>query len=83
MSPKNFRKIYHPEQEIFLYWPNFSKKVRQPIDLETNMKFVTIWKKWTNIPGMSPKNSRKIFHPKQEIYLYFSNFRKEVSQLTD
>ena len=30
-----------------------------------------------------PKNSGKTFHPEQEISLHFSNFRKEVSQLTD
>ena len=80
---KNFRKIPHPEQEISLYWPNISKDVRHLTDLQTNMKFVTIWERCTKIPGMSPKNSRKIFHPEQEIYLYLSNFRKEVDQLTD
>ena len=67
---KNFRKRSHPEQEISLYWPNISKDVRQLTDLQTNMKFVTIWERCTNIQGMSPKNSRKIFHPEQEISLY-------------
>ena len=36
-----------------------------------------------NIPRMSPKNIRMISHPELEIYLYWSNFSKNVSQLTD
>ena len=30
--PKNFRKIYYPVQEKYLYWPNFGKKVSQVTD---------------------------------------------------
>ena len=29
MSPKNFKKISHPELDIYLYWPYFSKEVSQ------------------------------------------------------
>ena len=82
MSPK-IRKISHPEQEIFLYLSNFSKKVSQLTYWQTYKKFVTIWNKCTNIPGMPPKNFRKISHPELEISLYLSNFSKKVSQLTD
>ena len=36
-----------------------------------------------NIPGKPAQNFRKISHPVQEIYLYWPNFSKKVSQLTD
>ena len=73
MSPKNFRKISHPEQEISLYLYNFSKEVSQLTDWQTNKKFRIIWNKCTNIPGMPPKNFRKIYHPELElsIFLWF------------
>ena len=45
MSPKIFGKISHTEQEISLHWPDLSKEVNQQTYLQTNMKFVTIWKK--------------------------------------
>ena len=83
MSPKSFRKIYHPELDISLYLCNFSKEVSQLTDWQTYTKLIIIWKKWINIPGMSPKIFRKISHPEQEIYLYLSKFRREVSLLTD
>ena len=83
MSPKKLRKISHPEQEIFLYWPYFSKEASQLTHKQTSMKLVTIWEQCKNIPGMSPKICRKIFHPEQDISLSWLNFRKEVSQLTN
>ena len=83
MSPKNFRNISHPEQKISIYWPNFSKYVSQLKDWQTYKKFVGIWKKCTNISGMSPKSFRNISHAEQEISPYMSNFSKEVSQLMD
>ena len=83
MSPKDSRKICHPELEIFLYLSNFSKEVSQLTDWQTKNKFRTIWNQCTNIPGMSPKNFRKISSPELEISLYLSNFIKEVSQLAD
>ena len=35
LSPNIFRKIYHPGQEISLYWPNFSKNISQLTDKQT------------------------------------------------
>ena len=83
MSPENFRKIYLPELEISLYLYNFSKEVSQLTDWQTYMNFGIIQNKCTNIPGMPPKNFRKISHTELEISLYLSNFSKKVSQLTD
>ena len=83
MPPKKFRKVSDPELEISLYLSNFSKKVSQLTYWQTYKKFVTIWNKCTNIPGMPPKKFRKIYHPELEISLYLSNLSKEVSQLTD
>ena len=83
MPPKNFRKISDPELEISLYLCNFSKKVSQITHWQTYKKFRTFWKKWTNIPGMSPKKFRKIFYSELEIFQYLCNFSKKVSQLTD
>ena len=83
MPLKNFRKISHPEQEIYLYWPNFSEEVSQLTDWQTNKKFVIIWKKCANISKMSQKNFRKISQSEQKICLHSSNIYKEISQLTD
>ena len=83
MSPKKFRKISYPELEISQYLCNFSKKVSQITHWQTYKKFRIIWNKWSNIPGMSPNNFRKMSHPEQEIFLHLSSFNKEVSQLTD
>ena len=83
MPPKNFRKISHPEQEISLYKPNFSKEVSQLTDWQTYKKIRIIWNKCINIPGMPPRKFRRISHPLLEIYLYWPNFSKEISQLTD
>ena len=38
MYPKSFRKIYHPEQDISLYWPNFSEEASQLTDSQTDKK---------------------------------------------
>ena len=70
MSHENFRNISHIEQKISIYWPNFSKYVSQLKDWQTYKKFVGIWKKCTNISGMSPKNLRKISHQEQEISVF-------------
>ena len=83
MCLRNFRKISHPELEIFHYLYNFSSKVSQLTDRQTYKKFRIIWKQCTNIPGMSPKNFRKISHPELEISLNLCNFSKEAGQLTD
>ena len=79
----NFRKISHPELEISLYQPNFSKRVSQQTDWQSYKKIWIIWNWCTNISGMSPKSFRNISHPELEISLYLCNCRKEVSQLTD
>ena len=78
--PKIFRKISHPVQEIYLHWPYFSKKVSQLAEWQTYKKFRIIWNKCTNIPGLSPKNFRKISYTDPEIPQYFCNFSKKVSQ---
>ena len=83
MSPENFRKISLPELEISLYLYNFSKKESQITDWQTYKKIRTIGNKCTNIPGMSPRNFRKISYPELEISQYLCNFNKKVSQLTD
>ena len=83
MPPKNFRKISHTELEISLYLSIFSKKVSQLTYWQTYRKFIIIWNKCTNIPGIPPKYFRKISHPKLEISLHLSNFSKKVSQRTD
>ena len=82
MSPKNFRKISHPELEISLHLSNFSKEVSQLTDWQTHKKFGIIWNKCINIPGMSPKFFRKIPHPKLEISRYLCYFSKKMSQIT-
>ena len=41
---KKFQKISQSEEEIFLYWPNFSKEVSQLADSQGNKKFSNIWK---------------------------------------
>ena len=83
MSPKNFRKVSHPELEISLYLSNFSKRVSKLIDWKTYKKFKIIWINWKNIRGKPPKIFRKISYPELEIYLYQPDFSKGVSQLTD
>ena len=67
MSPKNFRKTSHPEQEISLYWPNFREEVSQLTDRQTYKKFIFIWNLCTNIIGMSLKDFRKISTPEPKI----------------
>ena len=83
MTQENFRKVSLPELEISLYLYNFSKEVSKLTEWQTCMKFRAIWNKCTNIPGMPPKNFRKISHSELEISLYLSYISKEVSQLTD
>ena len=82
MSPRNFRKIYHPELDLSLHVYNFSKEVSQLTYWQTYKKFRIIWNWPAIIPEMSSKNFRKISHPELDISLYLSNFSKEVSQLT-
>ena len=55
MPPKKFRKITYQELDIFKYLCNFSKKVSQLTDEQTYKKIRIIWKKCSNIPGLSPK----------------------------
>ena len=76
MSPKNFGKISHQEQEISLYLSNFSKEISQLTDLQTYKQFSIIGKWCKNIQRMSPKHFRKISNPGQEIFLYWPNFSK-------
>ena len=83
MSPKIFRKTSYPEEDISLYLSNFNKEVCQLTDWQTYKKFRIIWKWFNNISGMSPKIFRKTSHSGSEKCLYFYNFSKEVSQLTD
>ena len=71
------------ELEKSLYLSNFSKEVCHLTDWQTYKKFRIISKWCNNIPGMCPKMFRKISHSGPEIWLYLSNFSKEVSQLTD
>ena len=83
MSPRNFRKIYHPEVELSLYLCNFSKEISQLTDWQPYKKFENIWNCCRNINWISPKYFRKISHPEMDISLYLSNFSKKVCQLTD
>ena len=83
MFLKKIKKITLPDEEIYLYFPNFSKEVSQQKDRKTYKKFVIIGKLCTNILGISQKKFRKIYHPGQDISLYLPNFSNEVSQLTD
>ena len=83
MSPKKFRKIFYSELEIFQYLCNFSKKVSQIAEWQTYKKIRIVWNKCTNIQVMSPKNFRKISYLELKISLYYHNFSKEVSQLTN
>ena len=77
MSPKNFRKISHLELETFLYLSNFSKKITQLTDWQTNKKFVIIWKKCTNIPGMSQIISgRSLIQNRRYPYICLISVRK-------
>ena len=83
MCPKNFRKIYHQEQDISVYLSNFHKEVSQQTDWQTYKKFRIFGNYCTNILGMFPKNFRNISQTELEIFLYLSNFSKKVSQQTD
>ena len=83
MSPKNFRKISHHEQEISLYLPNICKKVSQLTNWQTYKQFAFIWKLCQNIPEMSPKNFGMTSYPEQEISPYWPIFSKFVSQIMD
>ena len=64
------RKIYQPEQDIFLYLSYFNKEASQLAERQTYKRFRIIWKYSRNILGMSPKNFRMISHPELEISLY-------------
>ena len=56
---QNFRKIYHPELEIYLYQPNSSKEVSQLTDLQ-------IYKKNQNYLEVVNKHFRKAANKFQE-----------------
>ena len=63
-------------------WPNFSKKVSKLKDKDkqeicNNLEIV--YKHPRNVS----KKFRRISHPEEKISLYLSNFRNEVSHLTD
>ena len=83
MYPRKFRKIYLPELEISLYLYNFSKEVSQLTDWQTYIKFIIIWKKCINIPGMCPWKFRKASHPELKISINLLDFIKELCQLPD
>ena len=83
MSQENMWMIGHPELDIstveiisVLKWGN--KQTRQ-----NYKKSEIILDKCRNIPGMSPRNLRKICPPELELSLYLYNICKEVRQLTD
>ena len=81
MSPKNFRKISHPQLEIYLYLSKLSKEVSQLTDWQTYKKFRIIWKWCTNIPGMSQKIFRKITLPGRTHKRKCRTFKPIVGQL--
>ena len=77
ISPKDSRKISHPELEISLYLCNFSKELSQLTDWQIYKKFRMIWKLCTNIPGMSQKNSeRHIIQHLINLYICLISIRK-------
>ena len=80
---QNISERYFIQNWSYLNLCNFSKEVSQITDWQTHKNFRIIWYKCTNIPGMPPKNFRKISHPEVEISLYLSIFSKKVRQLTD
>ena len=80
---KNFEKHISSRSGYIPIFCNFSKEESQLTDLQTCKKYRIIWNLFTNIPGMSSKNFRKISHSELEISLYLSNFRKEVSHIRD
>ena len=66
---------------ISLCLSNISKEITNTLtDIQ---KIRIIWIKRTNIAGKPPKKFRNISHPELEISLYWHNFIKEISQLTD
>ena len=67
---KKFRKVSHPELEIFLYLSNFSKDVSQQTDWQTYKKFESY--------GTSVQRSQEYIQ--NSLGRYFS---KDVSQIMD
>ena len=57
MSQKLSQSLSHPEQEISLYWYNFSMEISKLNDWQTSNNFFIIWNYCTNIPGRSQKIS--------------------------
>ena len=82
MSPRNFRKISHPELELSLYLYNISKEVSQLIRLTDLQEFQNYLELACQHTRNVKKNS-EISHPEQDISLYMSNFSEEVSQLME
>ena len=79
---KKIRKIFCPAVRISLFLSDFSGEVSKQTNWQTYKWFIIIWEKCTNIPGMSPKNFRKLSYPELEISQYLCNFCKKVSQST-
>ena len=69
MSPKNLRKLAHPELEIStVKIISVRKRGNEKTDRHTrHMKLFEINVK--NIPGISPENLRKIANPELELSL--------------
>ena len=83
MSPKSFKKISHPELGISLYLSNFRKEVSQ-IMSERHAKNLELF--GTSVGTSSEclqKISERYLIQNWRLILYLSNFRKEVSQITD
>ena len=70
MSPRNFRKISHPELELSLYLYNFSKEVSQLTDWQTYKEITIIWNLPANIPDMSSKCFKELSYLELEMFLY-------------
>ena len=81
-ASKKFQKNVSSRTGDIPIWPNYSKEVSKLKDWQTKKKFVTIWEKCKDIPGMFLSNFRNISNPGLDISLHFSNFSKEVNQQT-
>ena len=67
MSPENLKKDSSSRTGDIQRKPNFSKEVRQWTDWQTYKKFEIPWNYCKNIPGVSPKDFRKISLPEPDI----------------
>ena len=89
MSPKYFRKIYHPQPTV-RQTERLSDRTRSRVDpafrrvyhpeLGIFLYLFNYSKPVYQHPRNASKNFRKISDPELEISLYLSNFSKEVSQ---